>query len=125
MASPHTRKFRTEEVAIGSAAMVSLHGELDIQQQARAADSLNRALARKPVAVAADLRGLTFMDSSGVHVLINAEARCRRHGVPFFIIRGIPAVDRVLSVLGLDSLFEVLAAPEQIPGAASPLAAAV
>jgi anti-anti-sigma factor len=125
MASTETRTFRTEEVALGSTALVSLHGELDIQHRDRAAAALDRALARKPAAVAADLRGLTFMDSMGVHVLINAEARCRRQGVPFFIVRGTPAVDRVLSVLGLDSLFVIVAAPEQLPGGASQLAAAV
>jgi anti-anti-sigma factor len=106
--------FRTEEVAIGSAAMVSLHGELDVRYQSQVIAALDRALAGHPSALVADLRGLTFMDSTGVHVLIDVERRCRRRGVRFVIIRGSIAVDRVLSVLGLDRMFEIVASPEQI-----------
>ncbi|HTU95747.1 MAG TPA: STAS domain-containing protein [Solirubrobacteraceae bacterium] len=113
---PH---FRTEEVAIGAAAMVMLLGELDLQSEKQVVAGFERALNRHPEALAADLRGLTFMDSTGVHALINAERHCRRQGTRFFIIRGCLAVDRVLSVLGLDRLFEIIAAPEQIPGAAA------
>ena len=113
---PAPPEFRTEEVAIGRAAMVSLHGELDIRWESRVAASFDRALDWNPIALAADLRGLTFMDSTGVHALINAEARCRRQGTRFFIIRGSVAIDRVLSVLGLDRVFEIIAGPEHLPG---------
>jgi hypothetical protein len=34
--------------------------------------------------------------------------------VRFVIIRGSIAVDRVLSVLGLDRMFEIVASPEQL-----------
>jgi anti-sigma B factor antagonist len=114
MKAPDRPGFRTEEVAIGSAAMVSLYGELDIRYQSQVIASLERALARRPSALAADLRGLTFMDSTGVHALINVERRCRRQGVRFVVIRGPITVDRVLSVLGLDRLFEIVGDPEQI-----------
>jgi anti-anti-sigma factor len=106
--------FRAEEVAIGSAAMVSLYGELDVRYQSQVIDGLERALARHPSVLVADLRGLTFMDSTGVHALIDVERRCRRRGVRFAVIRGSSAVDRVLSVLGLDRMFEIVAGPEQI-----------
>jgi anti-sigma B factor antagonist len=125
MAASSPTKFRIEEVAIGSAAMVSLYGELDIQSQDQVAAGLSRALDRHPAALAADLRGLTFMDSTGVHALLDAEARCREQGTAFFIIRGTGAVDRVLSVLGLDRLFEIITEPEQLAGRLSPVPGAV
>jgi anti-sigma B factor antagonist len=106
--------FRTEEVVIGSAVMVSLHGELDIRYRSHVTASLERALARHPSALAADLRGLTFMDSTGVHALIDVERHCRQQGVRFVVVRGSITVDRVLSVLGMDRLFEIVADPEQI-----------
>ena len=112
-------RFRTEEVAIGAAAMVMLHGELDLESEKLVVASFDRALNRHPSALAADLRALTFMDSTGVHALIDAERRCRRQGARFFVIRGCAPVDRVLSVLGLDRLFEIIASPEQIPGVAA------
>lgn len=106
--------FRVEEVEIGSAAMVSLHGELDVQYRSQVTTALHRALNRRPSALVADLRGLTFMDSTGVHALIEAERRCRRQGVRFVVIRGSITVGRVLSVLGLDRLFEFVAGPEEV-----------
>src|ERR1700743_1359348 len=60
-------QFRTEEVAIGTAAMVMLHGELDIAWEKKVVADFGRALDRHPTALAADLRGLSFMDSTGAH----------------------------------------------------------
>ena len=125
MAEPEPPELRIEEVAIGSATVVRLHGELDIQWESRVAAGFDRAMDRRPAALAVDLRGLTFMDSTGVHALINAEARCGAQGIRFFIIRGSAAVDRVLSVLGLDRRFEIISGPEQLPGDAAPVAAGV
>ncbi len=116
--------FRVEEDTIGTAAVVHLHGELDIHYEPDVVAGFERALARKPSALAADLRGLTFMDSTGVHALIDTEARCRQQGARFFVICGSGAVvDRVLSVLGLDRLFEILSAPEQLAVEATGLSA--
>jgi anti-anti-sigma factor len=125
MSTADPPEFRAEEVTTGSAAMVSLYGELDIQHQDRVAASLSRALDRHPAALAADLRGQTFMDSTGVHALLDAQARCRSQGTPFFIIRGTAAVDRVLSVLGLDRVFEIISEPEQLSGRLSQVPGAV
>ncbi|MGZ4170252.1 MAG: STAS domain-containing protein [Solirubrobacteraceae bacterium] len=125
MAAPDPPKFRTEVRMVGPAAMVSFHGELDIQQASRVAGAFARALNRNPAVLAADLRGLTFMDSTGVHAMLNVEARCRRQGARFLVIRGIAAVDRVLSVLGLDRYFDMISSPDQLPGDAAGLAVAV
>lgn len=118
-------EFRTEEVVIGSTTMVSLHGELDIQHEPQVAASFARVLDRHPAALAADLRGLTFMDSTGAHALLNAETRCLTEDTPFFVIRGCVAVDRVLTVLGLDRLFKILAGPEHLPGGGGAAAGAL
>jgi anti-sigma B factor antagonist len=125
VATSELLEFRTEEVEIGSAAMVCLHGELDVQSEATVTEGFARVLDRKPPAFAADLRGLTFMDSTGVHALIDAERRCRAQGTSFFVVRGTSAVDRVLSVLGLDRLFQIIAGPEHLPGDATLAAGAV
>ncbi len=123
MDAPGLPEFRTEEVAIGSATMVSLYGELDIHYESQVTAGFERALDRSPSALAADLRGLIFMDSTGVHALLDAERRCRTQGARFFVIRGPAGVDRVLSVLGLDRLFEIIAGPEHLPGDGAGLAA--
>ena len=48
-----------------------------------------------------DLRGLTFMDSAGLHELIrqNEFARSNRHNLA--VVRGTDAIDRLLEVTGV------------------------
>lgn len=125
MVAENPLAFRTEEVATASVSVVSLHGELDIKYESHVNAGLGRALDRRPAVLAADLRGLSFMDSTGVHALLNAERRCRTQDTRFLVIRGSVAVHRVLSVLGLDRLFEIVAGPEHLPGDSAVLAAAL
>jgi anti-anti-sigma factor len=105
--------------------MVILQGELDIRYADQAAAGFNRALDHDPTVLAADLRGLTFMDSTGAHALLDAASRCRTQGVRFLIIRGSPRIHLVLSALGLDRWFEIISSPEQLPDESAGLAAAV
>ena len=48
-----------------------------------------------------DLRGLKFMDSTGVHLILNWHALAVQYQFDFALIAGPPAVQRVLEVLGL------------------------
>jgi anti-anti-sigma factor len=54
--------------------------------------------------IVVDLRDVTFMDSSGVHVLLDHHRRAARGGMSFAIIDGAPSVSRLLSLTGLDAL---------------------
>ena len=47
-----------------------------------------------------DLRELAFMDSSGVHTIVNASARARQLGRRLVLLRGPPDVDRVFKLTG-------------------------
>jgi anti-sigma B factor antagonist len=79
------------------AAWVRLAGELDIATTPQ----LERAL-REPRLqarlVVLDLRGLTFMDSSGVHAIVDASIRARQVGRRVLLLRGPPGVDRVFTL---------------------------
>ena len=89
--------FRVDTVSSGSMVILALHGELDISGQSPLMAEVDRVMQRNPMVLAIDLRGLAFMDSSGVDVLISAGRRCQRDGQRFFIIRGAPAIDRLLT----------------------------
>jgi len=54
-----------------------------------------------------DLRGLTFLDSSGLALLIAEDRRARESGRTFSIIHGRPTVERVLKISGLEDRFAV------------------
>jgi anti-sigma B factor antagonist len=89
-------------------------GELDL---ATAPDLeelvLGRLADRRPVVL--DLRGLSFMDSSGVRVLVAAHARASDGGGELTIVRPEPggAVDRVLEISGVVRALQLVDEPSR------------
>src|SRR4051794_11260134 len=61
----------------GGAVHVTLSGELDISTAPRLEDDLRRVESDGPSLILLDLSGLDFMDSTGLRLLISADARAR------------------------------------------------
>jgi anti-anti-sigma factor len=87
-------------------------GELDL---ATAPDLEELVLGRLAdgTPVVLDLRGLSFMDSSGVRVLVAAHAKASDGGGELTILRPArgSAVDRILEVSGIDQALTLVDAP--------------
>jgi anti-anti-sigma factor len=95
-------------------AHLSLRGELDLATAAEFEELLNeRVDAGQEVVV--DLRGLEFMDSSGIRVLVAAHARAGRTGTRVVIVRPEPssAVAKIVEVSGLDGELNLIDDPAQ------------
>lgn len=78
-------------------AWVHVAGELDL----RTVPQLERALHESQVRarlVVLDLRELVFMDSSGVHAIVNASTRAQQLGVRLVLQRGAAHVDRMFAL---------------------------
>jgi anti-anti-sigma factor len=58
-----------------------------------------------------DLRGLEFMDSTGLRTLVSADQRARNAGRRLAIVRGPEAVDRIFNVTRLDERLELVDDP--------------
>ncbi|MGI8512672.1 MAG: STAS domain-containing protein [Solirubrobacteraceae bacterium] len=87
---------------------LALGGELDIAS----APELEAELARvetggPPAVIVFDLRDLEFVDSTGLRVLVSADARAREEGRRVVIVRGPEAVHRIFSVTRLDERLEI------------------
>jgi anti-anti-sigma factor len=63
-----------------------------------------------------DLRELTFLDSTGLQVILRAEAAARRAGVEFAVVRGPRAVERLFSVMNLEQRLQVVGDPSELAG---------
>jgi anti-sigma B factor antagonist len=108
-----------EEFSISAAdrdgrAYVTLSGELDLAT----APELEQLVTERIDAgeeVVVDLRGLEFMDSSGIRVLVAAHARAGRAGTRLFVVRPEPesAVAKIVEVSGLDGELNILDDPAQ------------
>jgi anti-sigma B factor antagonist len=112
--------FHVECTTAGALSIVALHGELDISVRAQLIAAVDQILAANPLIVAIDLRGLEFMDSSGIHVLVSTGRRCQELGRRFFLIRGDARIEHLLSVSGLDDYFEIVDEPDQLTDGDSP-----
>ena len=58
-----------------------------------------------------DMRGLTFIDSSGLRALIMADQRVRAEGGRFVVVKGSNQVNEVLEMTGVAKQIELLDEP--------------
>jgi anti-anti-sigma factor len=98
----------------GGTVHVSLVGELDISTATRLEDELGRQEAERPELIVLDLQGLTFMDSTGLRLLISADARAREEGRSLTIVRGSEMVQRVMRLTRLDERLNVVEDPSAV-----------
>jgi anti-sigma B factor antagonist len=105
--------FATSVERRESAAIVRLEGDLDIATELEARAALERAMAEAGVLIA-DLRGLRFLDSTGVRVLLQTEISAREHGLRFGVVRGEGMVARLLEVTQIGRRFPVVDDPDEL-----------
>lgn len=78
----------------GASTTIALDGEWDLAQRDKTRDAIRSALARQPDRVVLDLSRLTFMDSSGIHSVLELANRTARLKIDLVIIPGPRAVRR-------------------------------
>jgi anti-sigma B factor antagonist len=61
-----------------------------------------------------DLRGLTFMDSTGLHELFEARRRASAEGRRLVLVKGSEPIDRVLEIVRADSVVETVVDPADV-----------
>ena len=97
-------------------ALVALRGELDLLTVSKVAEVLDGL---EPQAdgvrhLVLDLRGLTFMDVLGLKELIrqNEFARSNRHNLA--VVRGTPAIERLLEMTGVKDHLVLVDDPDDL-----------
>ena len=94
---------------------VAVTGELDMATSPELDWALRNASAGASLVVL-DLRGLNFMDSTGLHVIITANERLRREGRQMLVVRGPAAIQRVFTVSGVDRALQITDQPPEMAG---------
>jgi anti-sigma B factor antagonist len=84
-----------------STVICEIAGEIDLATSSQLSETLTAALAEEPAAVVADLTAVTFLDSSGLRVLIDAHLSAAG-AVRFAVVAGNNATLRPLQLTGLD-----------------------
>ena len=86
----------------GDVHTVAVGGEMDIANAAKVEQELIRVEATDAGAIVLDLSGLAFIDSTGIRMLLMADARSRTDGDRLVLRRPPDAVQRVLRLAGVD-----------------------
>jgi anti-sigma B factor antagonist len=79
---------------------ISLEGELDLASARKMEERLEAIDEEGPSRVIVDLGKLAFIDSTGLRVLLLADARARERGYELVLRPGEPSVQRVFEVTG-------------------------
>ncbi len=98
LAVPH---FELRDESVGARHTLVLIGELDMASAPALDAALRGICSNATEAVALDLSSLTFMDSTGLRVMLLAKDLCQRHGCEFQLIRGPAQVQRLFEITGL------------------------
>ena len=75
-------------------------GEVDLETVGTVGEQIEELRAAGFTRLVLDLRGVTFLDSTGLHLAIEAHAASRAEGWEFALIEGPAHVQRVFEVTG-------------------------
>lgn len=93
--------LRWETARKGADVEVMLEGELDLASSGNLEDALMRLEDDAPPLITLDLSGVTFIDSTGLSTLINADGRARKADRALQIVAGEGPARRILRTVGL------------------------
>jgi anti-anti-sigma factor len=100
----------------GNMVRLALAGEFDLSNAAQVEDALKEIEHEHPPLLVLDLRELTFMDSTGLRVMVSADARARDDSRRLAVVQGPESVHRVFRITGLDDHLEMVETPEAAVG---------
>lgn len=87
---------------------LALRGELDLSTVSQVEEELRRVEAAEPELVVLDLGELSFLDSTGLRLIVTADQRARENGRRLAIVKGPESVQRVFAITRLDERLEML-----------------
>jgi anti-sigma B factor antagonist len=105
--------FRCETGRDGDGWWVRPIGELDLETAPQLEEELAAARAAGAGRLVLDMRALTFMDSTGLRLVIRWDTAAREEGFEFAIVPGPEVVQRVFRLTGMDEHLPVAQPPPE------------
>lgn len=98
----------------GETTIMSLSGGLDLPGSVKAAGELAQIEQREPALLVIDLRGLEFIDSSGIELIVAADKQAKHSGRRLAVVRGPEQVHRVFTMMSLEEELELVEDPARL-----------
>lgn len=105
--------FTVDTGEVDGGVRVILSGDLDLSTAKQAEQAIEEA-ERGVSLIVIDLRRLSFMDSTGLRVIVSADKRAKRSGRRAVIVQGPSAVRRVFEITRLGERLEIVDTPDEI-----------
>lgn len=99
---------------LGDRAVVSVSGEVDLETASQLGEHALEAVRTVSPRIVLDLAGVTFMDSTGLKVLVSVDRRAQLAGGSVVLVGAAPAVLRILTLTGLDQVFTLQGSLEDL-----------
>ncbi len=87
--------------------VLALEGEIDLHESPRVKEKLNPLIEQKLPSVFVDLTGVSYIDSSGIAVLIDAMQRIQAYGGKLALFGIRENVRTVFEIARLDQIFRI------------------
>ncbi len=97
------KHFKEEQVSW----LFEIAGELDLETSANFKDILNKTIDEKMANIIFDCQELTFIDSTGLGIMISIYKRIKEHGHLVKIKNPKKNINKLLNITGLNTVFEV------------------
>lgn len=105
--------LRGRVVRVDDLVTLELAGEFDLAARDGFRDLMLEIEATEPRAIVINLRGLTFMDSTGILSLVQAHQRAQG-ARSFSLLNGSGPAHRALGLAGLDEFLQMID-PDEVP----------
>jgi anti-sigma B factor antagonist len=93
--------FNIQEHAEGDRHTLVLAGELDLASAPALEAATVRLCANDASEIVLDLRGLSFIDSTGLRTILSCMSLCEEHLCSLWLIQGQRAIQRLFELAGL------------------------
>jgi anti-sigma B factor antagonist len=94
--------------------VLRLDGELDLASVPLLESAVQSATLDDPATIVLDLRGLEFIDSTGLRAILLQDKRSTERGQTFALVRGSEQVQRLMRMTGVDEHLKLIDSPEEI-----------
>jgi len=95
--------------------VLRLDGELDLASVPLLERALQDATSDDAeLTIVLDLRGLEFIDSTGLRAILLQDKRSTERGQTFALVRGPEQVQRLMRMTGVDEHLKIIDSPEEI-----------
>jgi anti-anti-sigma factor len=96
--------------------ILQLTGEVDMASVPLLRETYDEVCPKPACGLVVDLSGVTFLDSSGLAILLAIHEELQNRGTQLTILAPTPSVRRLFGITGLDSVFEIEPLEPEDPG---------